>query len=144
MRTRFRIFQVENTQKWLTLPFFWGCPGTVQLAQNHPGWLFSSGDTVGNQTPNVWFSSQITKPLSYPVSFSSPITIYLYEQLQEYTSPLNCRDLSSTGLVIHSPPPINYYSINTVLLLISGEWSGQRCISGLPRPLLLTVQQPLV
>ena len=31
-----------------------GHPGTVQLAQGHPGWLFSPGGTAGNRTPNLW------------------------------------------------------------------------------------------
>ena len=37
----FMAFQVENTQKWFTIPFFWGCPGNVQFAKGHTGWLFS-------------------------------------------------------------------------------------------------------
>ena len=31
---------VQSTQKWFTIPFFWGHPGTVQLVQGHTGWLF--------------------------------------------------------------------------------------------------------
>uniref|UniRef100_A0ABM5GDD0 Uncharacterized protein n=1 Tax=Pogona vitticeps TaxID=103695 RepID=A0ABM5GDD0_9SAUR len=30
---RLKVFQVENTQKWRTIPFFWGHPGTVQLGE---------------------------------------------------------------------------------------------------------------
>ena len=40
MVTLSRILLVENTQKWFTIPFFWGHPGIVQVAQGHTGWLF--------------------------------------------------------------------------------------------------------
>ena len=35
------VFQVASTQKWFTIAFFWGRPGTMQLAQGHTGWLYS-------------------------------------------------------------------------------------------------------
>ena len=30
-------FQIESPQKWLSIPFFWGHLGTVQLGQGHIG-----------------------------------------------------------------------------------------------------------
>ena len=41
MVTLFRVFQVENTQKWFNLSLLLGCPGTVQFAQGHTGWWYS-------------------------------------------------------------------------------------------------------
>ena len=60
--------KVGNTQKQLTIPFFLGCLGNVQLAQGHPGWLFSWEAQWGNQTPNLWLCNQMPKPRSYPAS----------------------------------------------------------------------------
>ena len=39
--TLFRVFQVESTQKWFSIPFFWGRPGIVQLSRGPTGWLFA-------------------------------------------------------------------------------------------------------
>ena len=66
MATLFGVFQVEDTQKWFPMPFFWGCPGTVPLAQGHPRWLHFARGAVRNRTPNLWLCTQ--RPQSYPAS----------------------------------------------------------------------------
>lgn len=40
MATLSGVFQLWSTEKWFTLPFFWRCPGTVELAHGYTGWLF--------------------------------------------------------------------------------------------------------
>ena len=61
----FRVFQVEEysevVYRYLLLRTSWdwaACPRQHRLA----GLI---GGSVGNQTPNLWFCSQITTPLSY-------------------------------------------------------------------------------
>ena len=51
MATLFNAFQVDNIQKRFVVPFFWGHPGTVQLAQGHTSWLFSQEAQWGIELP---------------------------------------------------------------------------------------------
>ena len=51
MENRFRVFQVEKTQKWFPLSIFWGRSGTEPLAEGHTGWLFSQEALGGIEPP---------------------------------------------------------------------------------------------
>ena len=54
-----RVFEVENTQVWFTIPIFWGRSGTVKLAQFHRLACFLES-TVENQTSNLWIHSHFS------------------------------------------------------------------------------------
>ena len=56
MATLLKVFQVENTQKWFIIPFFWGHLGIVQLAQGHPGWLLFQEVEWGIKLPTSGFA----------------------------------------------------------------------------------------
>ena len=78
----FRVFQVETTQKWFTIPFFWDHPGTMQLAQGHTAWLFSQEAQWGTKFTISGSANQIPKPLNHSASnYNRPIELILMEEL---------------------------------------------------------------
>ena len=72
MGTLSKVSQVEyiaKLRRGSPFPSSRGLPGAVQLAQGHPGWLFSQEAQWGNRTPNLWLHSQTPNALSYPGSW---------------------------------------------------------------------------
>ena len=82
----------------------WGgvCPGTVQLAQGHTGWLSSLEAQWGNQTPNLWLCSRILKLLDNPASWSAlkPSTLFVSDpqRVSLLASTLRLLSHSSNGM----------------------------------------------
>ncbi|XP_072849104.1 ubiquitin-conjugating enzyme E2 R2 isoform X2 [Pogona vitticeps] len=64
-------FLGREYEKWFTIPLFLKCPRAVQLAQGHPGWLFSREAQWGNQTPSCWLCIQRPKPahIKFPMDY---------------------------------------------------------------------------